>query len=48
MGVELAGEIVEAFPEKLVVLYTRGSELLSTMPKLARRAAQIWLEQRGV
>ena len=48
MGVELAGEIVEAFPEKLVVLYTRSSELLSTMPKLARRAAQIFLEQRGV
>lgn len=48
VGVELAAEIVEAYPSKPLTLITSGAALCSTLPPRVGRAARAWLEARGV
>ena len=48
VGVELAAEIIEAYPGKPLTLVTSGAALCSTLPARAGQAARAWLEARGV
>ena len=48
MGVELAAEIIEAYPSKPLTLVTSGAALCSTLPARVGQAARAWLEARGV
>ena len=48
VGVELAAEIVEAFPSKEVTLITSGAALCSTLPRRVGVGVRGWLEKRGV
>lgn len=48
IGVEIAGEISEAMPEKVITLIDRGERILKgSSEKLAQQASRV-LEQRGV
>ena len=47
VGVEMAAELVHRYSKKSVVLITR-SPLLATLPRLAGKLAEEWLERKGV
>lgn len=47
VGVELAAELVERYPEKQVHLFYPSEHLLTEMPPRARTMAEDWLRQHG-
>ncbi len=48
VGVELAAEIIAAFPEKKLTLVHAKEELMERTPPKAREYARKWLEEKGV
>lgn len=48
VGVELAAEIVDFFPDKSITLLDAQSSLVPLFPKYVGKYAQQWLKQRGV
>ena len=48
VGVELAAEIVEAYPKKPLTLLTNGATLCSALPPRVGVACRRWLEAKGV
>ena len=48
VGVELAAEIIEAFPDKKITIIHAHSELIERNPRKARDYARQFLEKRGV
>ncbi len=48
VGVELAGELVEKYPEKSITLIHANSELMERTPKKAREYARRFLTEKGV
>lgn len=47
VGVELAAEIAEVWPDKKVVLRTRGKEVLPGFPAKAQKKALAWFSKHG-
>eukprot|EP00775_Hariotina_reticulata_P002211 gene2211-2526_t len=47
LGVELAGEILTDYPDKVVTLVHSGARLLPTLPEKLGRAAAEWLLNKG-